>query len=218
MVPLINEITSMIRLMAPDSANRWSDARIKTAAHLADLAVCEFGDAVYASYEIELVDGAMYYDLPSDIVDVRSVEYSSDGVTYDTLLKAISIQELDRISTTWQDDTGTSPSVYVLLSVPSSGRYSRILLWRPVSATSGEKVRVNYTKCRVEKADLDAVSAQQDAIHGLYVPYSLALLYAADNASMAAEYMGEYRRNIDKFKVRFGYRGIERTESVNDLG
>lgn len=196
--------------MAPDHDSRWSDSEIQTMIHIADLAVREEAEVEYASYEIDLVNGAYYYTLPNDVTDVRSVEFSRDGLVYDGgFLECVTLEEMDDISLTWQTDTGSFPSVFSLMSVPGTKSYSRILIWRPIPTTSGQKVRVNYVKCRPTEASLSGLTMPDEIQEKVYVPYVLSLMeQTKEGAGMAAEYMAEYKRNLGRVKARYGHRNV----------
>jgi hypothetical protein len=185
---------------------------------MADLAICEAAEVEWASYVIELNDGEMYYTLPSDIISVRTVEYSFDGVTYEKVLTPATLEDLDRISIGWQDDTGSDPSLYVLLSAPGSGDNSQILVWRPVASTSGEKIRINYTKCRENVSSLASVTAPNDIMETVYLPYVLSILFTDEDMELANMYMGQFQRGLSRLKVRYNHRTQERVEALSDMG
>jgi hypothetical protein len=218
MPALVSGVTSMVRTMAPGHDDRWSDARIYRTIHMADLAICEAAEVEWASYVIELNDGEMYYTLPSDIISVRTVEYSFDGVTYEKVLTPATLEDLDRISIGWQDDTGSDPSLYVLLSAPGSGDNSQILVWRPVASTSGEKIRINYTKCRENVSSLASVTAPNDIMETVYLPYVLSILFTDEDMELANMYMGQFQRGLSRLKVRYNHRTQERVEALSDMG
>jgi len=216
MVNLLTTGTALIRKMAPDHASRWSDARITRALHLADLAICESSDFLYASSVVELSDGEMEYAAPSDAIAICTVEYSRDGVTYDSLLTPANLQDLDRMSYTWEIDTGVGPDYYVMLSSPGTPVYSKILIWRPISVTSGEKIRINYTACRPSSSDLTDVTVPRDLLARAYVPYAMFILLADGDIKLAYEYMAEYAANIGYVRARYNHLGQEREEVLND--
>jgi hypothetical protein len=218
MPALVSGVTSMVRTLAPGHDDRWSDARIENTIHLADLAICEAAEVVWASYEIDLNDGAMYYALPDEVVAVRTVEYSYDGINYEAVLTPISLDDLDRISTTWQDDSGVGPQYYVLLSAPGTPGYSQILLWRPVASTSGEKIRINYVKCRPDASDLSGVEMPNDIMETVYLPYVLAVLFSEEDPALSEGYMAEFNRGLWRLATRYNHRTLERTEGLHELG
>ena len=211
MSALISGVTSRVRAMMPEYENRWTDAEIQTLVHTADLAVREGASVEWASHEIELIDGAYYYALPTDVVEVRSVEFSRDGLTYEGgWLECVSFEDMDDVSATWQTDAGTEPSLFSLLSVPGTTTYSKIMIWRPILSTSGQKVRVNYIKCRAAESDLTGQSMPDEVQERVYIPYVMSLMKQLDDPQMAAEYMAEYRRNLGWVKARYGHRNVER--------
>lgn len=217
MSSLVSGVTSLVRTLNPYHGARWSDSRIERAIHLADLAICEGAEVVWDSHEIELDDGELYYSIPDEIVSVRSVEYSYDGVNYEAVLTPCTIADLDRRSSTWPDDTGSSPDCYVLPSITGSSAYSQIILWRPIASTTGEKIRINYVKCRPEVGDLAGVSIPDDIQQTVYLPYVLAMLHADDDADTARMYMAEYYRGLEKVRVRYDHRTQERTEDLREV-
>ena len=210
MTALISGVTALARAMAPDHEDQWTDANVQSAIHLADLAICEEVGIVWATSEITLLDGAYYYDLPTDVVTVRAVEYASDGSTFDEVLKCVTIPDMDDIDLNWQDSSGT-PSLFSLLSVPGTEDYSKIMIWRPIASVSGQKVRVNYLACRRTEADLSGVDVPDRFQQELYLPYVLSLMKQGEDAMSAARYMSEYRRNIESARARYGHRSAERS-------
>ena len=214
MAALVTAATEKVRNMLPGHSTRFSDARIKSAIHLADLAIREECELEWASYEIELLDGAMYYTLPTDVVQVKSVEFSRDGIVYDQMLEAVTIMDMDELSLTWQDDTATSPSVFSVVSVPGTEDYSKLLVWRPCAATSGEKVRVNYVKCRAAESDINSVEVPDNIIPLVYLPSVLGHLLASEDPDNARAYMAEYYRNLPRVRARYGHRTQETKTAV----
>lgn len=217
MATITSEVTSLVKTMAPGHAERWSDARIKSAVHMADMAICESSEFLWLSSTIDLSDGEMTYTLPSDAIEVRSVEYSRDGLVYDTLLRQTTLDELDRISNQWEMDSGTGPEYYMLLSARGIASLSKILIWRPIPVTGGEKIRVNYYGYRTNADDMDSADLPRDIISRAYLPYALSMLTVDYDLELADQYMAEFNRNIDQVRSRYNHPFIERLGGVNDL-
>lgn len=203
---LISGVTSLVRAMAPDHENRWSDDLIESAIFLADTAIREEADVEWASYEISLVDGAIYYALPTEVIGVSSVEFSTNGTLYDEWVYPVTMQDMDEISYTWETDTGTRPEMYFLQSAPGTTNYSKIALWRPIVTVGSQKVRVNYTKCVATVGDLSAATMPDDIQQEVYLPYVLFLLMVAVNPQEAAAYLAQYKNRIGWARSRFSHK------------
>ena len=209
MSALISGVTALARAMAPDHQDQWTDANVQSAIHLADLAICEEVGVVWATHEIPLIDGAIYYALPDDIVKVRAVEYAVDGSTFDEVLKCVTLPEMDDIDMNWQDAAGT-PSLFSLLSVPGTDSYSKIMVWKPILSVASQAVRINYLGCRAAEADLSGVDTPDEIQQSLYLPYVMSLMKQGEDPMEAAGYMVEYRKNVSKAKSKYGHKTAER--------
>lgn len=207
---LISGVTERVRAMAPDHEDQWTDAMVQSLIYLADLSVREEADLEWASVEIELVNGALYYAIPSDVIDVRSVEFSRDGITYDHILSCVSFEDMDDIDVRWQESSGTTPELFSILSAPGSVAYSKILIWRPLLSTSGEKIRINYIKSRTSEDSLAAVEVPDEVMEDVYLPYVLGLMRQGESPEEAMEYMRVYDKNIGRVKARYGHKTTDR--------
>lgn len=209
MPDLLQELTSMVRSMAPDYEYRWSEAVIHRAAHMADLAISEQAEALWTHYDINLVAGQATYDMPDDIIWLKNVQYCRDGVNFEVVLTPVVPQDFDRISPRWPDNTG-SPTHYALLSQPGIAGYSKIILWRKLASISGEMIRLNYLQSRNDMDDIAVLNMPSHVIQDVYLPYVLSVMRAADEPQEAEMLMQNYRRGLQKVRSFYGSPGAER--------
>ena len=208
MPDLLQELTSMVRAMAPDYEYRWSDDMIHRAAHIADLAICEQAEAIWAQHDIPLVAGQAIYDLPDDIIWLKNVQFCRDGVNFEVVLTPVVPQDLDNLSPRWQSDTGP-PTLYALLSQPGIEDYSKLIVWR-VPTAAGQLIRLNYLQARNEMADILGVELSSHVIQEVYLPYVLSLLRASDEPEEAEAMMMQYKFGLQKVRSFYGSPGAER--------
>lgn len=202
MSDLVSGVTKLVRAMAPDYDLRWTDAEIRQLVHLADLHVRESGDVEWASYDRTLNDGQAWYTVPSDIVQIKTVMYASDGVNFDDRLYQTTLDEMDRVNLRWQDDTGT-PSRFMTISAPGIDNYFYLRVWPYLGTTSGEKIRINYTKVRESVASLDGLDMPDRVQQNVYLPYVLAMLRQAEDPQEAEAYMNEFKRGMHKVRADY---------------
>lgn len=195
----------MVRAMAPDYDWRYTDSQIEQLIHLADLAIREDGDVEWASHDITLVDGQSWYSMPSEVVKIQTVLYSTDGVVFDDLLIQTTVSEMDLLGCRWQDDTGT-PSRFLVISSPGIDSYSYLRVWPYPSATSGDAVRVNYTKVRESVSDLSGLDVPDRVQQNVYLPYVLAMLRQGEEPDEAEVYMQEFKRGMRKVRAEYQHR------------
>lgn len=207
-------VREKIRLLTPEYIGRWSDAFIDDLTVLADNAIREEAETVWKSHTINLNAYALWYSLPHDVVSVGSVQYSRDGVTYDVELQPKSMDELDRISVSWYDDYGVEPNVYSLWCAPGTSNWSRILLWRPLSAVDTDIVRVNYIGCYPDDTDLSAVEVPDWVQDQVYVPFVMSILMRTEDPRASAEYLAEYYRRLPEVYAAFRSKRLERVTAL----
>ena len=198
-----SEVLAKVRNLAPDTSARWSDAYIRKLIHLADMAIKEEGETQWASQEIDLQDGASYYTLNDTGVSIRSVEFASDGSNYDRYLHPTTLWRLDKLSLTWADDTSTEPEYYCVFSTPGEPN-AKIMIYRYIASTSGEKIRVNYVACVPDNdVSMVAVTAPEWVQDAVYVPYVMSLLYSPADINVALNYWLAYQAGIGRVKERY---------------
>lgn len=203
MSALLTGVEDKVRRLLPNGGERFDDTRMGDYIRLADCAIREEAEIEWASEEIDLIAGALYYPIPADVIEVRSVEFSRDGTIYDSSLRPVTFAELDRCSLHWQDDEATEPEYYGVLSQPGTMNWSRLLVWKKMAAVSGETIRVNYIKSRATTGDLAAVTMPDSVQYEVYVPFVMALCCAEFDVQMAERYMAEYLTNIPKVWMRY---------------
>jgi hypothetical protein len=200
---LLTGVEDKVRRLLPNGGDRFTDTRLADYIRLADCAIRENAEIEWASTELDLVAGALYYPLPTDVIEVRSVEFSRDGSIYDSTLRPVTIEELDRCSLHWQDDTATEPEFYGLLSQPGIYNWSKLLLWKKMDVVTSETVRVNYVKSRAAAGDLAAVDVPDSVQYEVYVPFVMALCCAEFDVSEAEQRIAIYLANVPKVWSRY---------------
>ena len=207
---LISGVTALVRAEAPDHETRWSDSLIQSCIFISDAAIREEIEVEWASYEFDMVDGAIYYSLPTDIIGIQSVELSRDsGTTYDVFLNAVTLSDMDHISYTWQTDTGSEPEMFFLQSVPGTSSYSKIGLWRPVVTAGSQKIRVNYTKSVSSVGSLSGVTMPDEIQQEVYLPKVMSILMVGIDAREAIGYHNKFKSKIGWARARFGHNKTE---------
>ena len=160
---------------------------------------------LWVSEEISLTDDTHEYALDSKFIQVMTVEFASDGSSYDQHLKPASMQELDNISRRWRLDRGTRPERYVLLSTPGQQSVtagdtngSRILIYRPL-ATAGSST------IRVQGWGIGATTTvvPDDIQERVLVPHVMAVLRAPQDAAKAVAYYKKFLGGCDEIRGRY---------------
>jgi hypothetical protein len=199
---LISGVTRLVRAMAPDYDWRYTDAQIKQLIHMADLAVRENADMEWASYDRTLNDGQAWYTVPSEIVQIKTVMYAPDGLNFQDRLMETTVQEMDLLGCRWQDDTGP-PSRFLTISCPGIDNYFYLRVWPYPSTTTGEKIRINYTKVRESVSGIEGLEVPDRVQQNVYLPYVLAMLRQGEDPQEAEAYIQEFKRGL--VKVRADY-------------
>lgn len=215
MSALLTGVTDRVKRLVPNYGSRWTDALIQSVVHLADAAVREEAETVWKSHDITLNGGALWYSLPNDVVTVESVMYSIDGTDFDKPLYPAAFAELDRMSYSWNDDTGISPTYYSLWCAPGTSDYSRIMIWPAVSAATAEKIRVNYLGAYSDEGALAAVDVPDWVQDRVYVPFVLGVLLRLEDPDRAEDHMAEFYGRLPE--VYAAYR-VRRSDQLVSLG
>ena len=207
---ILPEVTEKIRRLLPGTENRWSDEYLYKLVHMADCAIKERGETLWASEEIDLYADTIYYALPTDVIHVRSVQFAIDGSSYEHWLDKKTFRDLDERSLTWSKDRTTIPELYVLMSAPGTSAYSKICIYPGLSAASSQKIRVNHLSCYPDYGAAAVASTAPEWVHvQVYVPHVMALLYATSQPALAIEFWAEYMRNIRRVKATYAQDGLE---------
>lgn len=178
------------------SNRRWSQTAVERHIMLADRVVREAIENRYHQQEISLVAGTDTYDLDSEFIDVTSVEYASDGSTYDYYLRPATMNDLDRINLGWRSDGGVRPEFYDLLGAPGTPD-SRILVYRSLSSVDAQTIRV--TGIGIGGTTDDCPDDVQERCH---VPFVMSVLLAKDDLGKAAKWLGRYREGVEYVRRR----------------
>lgn len=185
---------------------RWSDAFIEGLIVAADNMARERTESLWVTQEIDLSDGVLEYDLDSKFISVVSVEFSSDGVTYDDHLKAVTFNDMDAMSYKWRDDTGTRPEYYSLLGAPGIGETStdagdgtKIIIYRPVATVGSEKIRINGYGV----SPGSSTNVPDDVQYDVHVNYVMSFLMVPSDIKLASEFYDRFLAGCDRAKRRF---------------
>ena len=195
-----------LRLPGQIGTNRqWSDTYIETLCLAAAHAACERIGFLWVSEEISLVDDTNEYALDSKFISVETVEFATDGSSYEQHLKPATMQELDSISRRWRLDRGTRPERYVLLSAPGTDATSvgatdgsRIIIYRPLSSAGSSTIRVQGWG--IGTASTKVPDDVQERVH---VPYVMAVLRSQHDPAEALDYYRKFVSECDKVRGRF---------------
>ena len=191
------------------SNSRWSSTSLERHIMMADRAVRERLENRYHEQEISLVADTSEYSLDSEFIDVVSVEFASDGSTYDYYLSPVTFDDLDKIDIGWRDNGGSRPEHYVLISAPGLPS-AKIMIYRPMSSVSAETIRI--TGIGLGESTTDVPDVIQSKCH---VPYVMSILKAQEAPEEAAEWFGEYMSGCDEMRrstrSRYSY-GANKTE------
>ncbi len=174
---------------------KWSAAAIERYVMLADRAVRERTGNLYLQQEIDLTTDSEY-SLDSKFIDITSVEYASDGSSFNWYLKPATLDDLDKLNRSWRDDGGSRPEYYVILGAPGTPN-SKLMIYRPMSSASSQKLRV--TGLAIGESTTICSDDIQSKCH---VPYVMTLLSAGKSAKEAADWYGKYLDGCDEVRRR----------------
>lgn len=219
---LVSNVIAKVRLEYPDSASRWSDTFLQKLVHAADCAIREEAEIDWSQTDITLLDGAIYYALPEAAIYVDKVLMGLDGSTFDDgYLETTYYDRLDSLSPTWQDDGGTQPRHYWLLSTPGVPGFSKIGVYPKINSVTSEKIRVIYLACKPnnDAAFGTVASDPNEWIEDMaYVPYVLCHLYAELDPKLSQEYWAMFRSSLPKIRARVQRRQIEWPDAMRSGG
>jgi hypothetical protein len=214
MSQVVSGVTQKLQDLLPGQIGsnlRWTTTDVERYIMLADRAVRERTGNRWHQQEITLLADTTEYTLDSEFIDIVSVEYASDGSTYDWYLKPATLTDLDKISVNWRSDGGTRPELYCVLSAPGCPS-AKLLIYRPMSSVDSQTLLVTGHGIGVTTTPVpDDVQAR------CHVPYVMAILMASENQNMAAEWFGTYLAGCDEVRRRTVSRHIQGTKKV-DIG
>jgi len=203
MSQVVTGVTQKLQDLLPGQigANlRWTTTDVERHIMMADRAVSERVGNRYHQQEISLTQDTFEYTIDSEFIDVISVEYASDGSTYDWFLNPATLDDLDKISFQWRSEGGTRPDYYCVLSAPGLPT-ARLLIYRPMTAVVAQTIRVTGLGIGVTTTPVsDDVQAK------CHVPYVMAMLMAPSDPRRAAELYGEYLGGCDEVRRRYASR------------
>lgn len=188
---LVGSVTAKIRNLMPNATYRWTDSFIRSMIHVADLILCEQAGVMWSHKDITLTASATYFAVPTDVVWVGAVSYSTDGTTFnDGVLWPTTFNELDQLDPDWADTTGTKPTHYFLLSTPGTDG-ARIAIYPKMTSVTAHKIRLHGLLCLPDNNLSFAALTRPEKIEDIYyVPMVLALLYGSFDPDLAKHYWG----------------------------
>ena len=208
MSQVVSGVLEKLKDMLPNQIGtnrRWSDASVERHIMFADRLVRERVGNLYHQQIITLraydEDVASVYDLDDEFIDIISVEYASDGSTYDWYLKPATLDDLDKLSLSWRGGPRLRPERYTLLGTP--GAHTTTL------QVYGEPTTVGVDTLKVTGLGTGATTSDcADDIQGkCHVPHVMSVLLAKQNPNEAASWFTKYldgcetvrRRTISKY-------------------
>lgn len=225
---LVTDIVARFRVLFPDGRERFTDSFIASLAHAADCVIREECEASWDTYDFSLYPGVLYYQVPEDVLAIKAVRFSRNGTTFnDGVLSGTSYDDLDRFDVKWVDRQGTDPTHYLVSSAPGvpldtgpgGTGYSKILIWRPTAAATGQKIRIEYLSYHeANDSGFTAETARSDLIDLVYLPYILAAVYASVDLNMFVENWRKYREGIPRARAIFSSRYAEGVGSFRGDG
>lgn len=185
-----SETIARVRALLPVNESRFSDTLLTQYANAADSLVRERARLTLSEKDITLLPSVVYYGLPSDVIEVKEVLYSSDGTNFDDgVLAAASFRDLDDNARFWKDETADRPYWYGILGTPgTAGCY--LYIWRPIS-TAGGAIRVVYSGTSTDDMPTRYID---DAV----LPYVMSLIYAQDDPELFKYWFGKFVVGLDK--------------------
>ena len=206
---LVTDVIAGVRTYLPDGAERYSDSFLTSLAHAADCVIKDECETLWDDYSFSLYPGVSYYDVPEDVIAVRNVRFSKDGSTFnDGVLTGTSFNDLDNFDIRWKQRRGVEPSHYMLLSAPGvptdtgpgETGYSKILIWRPLSAVTTQKIKLEYLAYFTSADHLSFLVQEERAevIDAAYVPYIMAAIYANVSVEQYVQWWQKYREGVRK--------------------
>jgi hypothetical protein len=182
---------------------QWTTTYISSLTLAAAHAAEERIGMTWVSSAISLTNGANEYAVPTTFIEVVSVEFSLDGTTYTRHLDACTLDDLDGLSMTWRDDTGSEPTRYALLSTPgtqgvASPQGARIIIHRKLATAGSAKIRLNGWGIGTA-----ATTVPDDVQERVLVPYIMAILRAEHDVREAKWHYDKFISACDEIKGRF---------------
>jgi hypothetical protein len=199
MSQVVSGVTEKLQDLLPGligSNLRWTTTDVERHIMLADRAVRERTGNLYHRQEIALVADTLEYTLDSEFIEIISVEYASDGSTYDHYLHPVTLDDLDKVNMNWRDDGGTRPEAYCVLSAPGTPT-CKLLVYRPMSSVDSQTIRVTGLGIGATTTPVP-----DDVQMRCHVPYVMAVLKASESPDEAAEWFGQYLAGCDEVRSR----------------
>lgn len=205
MSQVVSGVTEKLQDLMPGkigSNARYETSSVERLIMLADRAVRERTSNLYHQQEITLVTNQSEYTLDSEFIDVVSVEYASDGSTYDESLESVTLDDLDKFDFNWRNVGGIQPECYTLLSAPGTPT-AKILIWQPLASAGVQTIRVTGRGIGTSTAVVpDDVQAK------CHVPYVMAMLTASE-PQKAATWFARFLNGCDEVASRTRNKYVE---------
>lgn len=196
---LVSGVTEKLQDLLPNQigANaRWTTADVERHIMMADRAVRERLENRYHQQEISLQADVAEYALDSEFIEIVSVEYAADGSTYDYYLSPVTYDDLDKFDIGWRDNGGSRPEHYLVTSAPGLPA-AKIRVYRPMTAVDSQTIRV--TGFGLGATDTEVNEDVQAKCH---VPYTMAILKAAEDPAEAADWFRQYLEGCEEIRRR----------------
>jgi len=212
MSELVSGVTEKLQDLLPGqigSNARWTTTDVERHIMMADRAVRERLENRYHEQEISLVADTAEYTLDSEFIDIVSVEYASDGSTYDYYLSPVTFDDLDKIDIGWRDNGGSRPEYYTLISAPGLPQ-AKIHVYRPMTSVDSQTIRV--TGIGLGATDTEVPDDIQAKCH---VPYVMCMLMAHESPRESTDWFRKYLDGVEEIRrrtrSRYSY-GTNKTE------
>ena len=160
-----------------------------------------------------------HYNLPTNMVAIDTVLYSTDGTTFDDgELEPSTIHDFHNDHYKWSELRGVEPGYYALLGCPGASG-SKIVVYPALSTVTSNAIRVRYLRCRAEAGtNFLADTAQGWVEDEVYIPHVMAQLHAQRDKRLFRRYWAEYLINVNKLRGASRSRYGETKDSIGAFG
>ena len=214
----------MVKDLLPEQVGtnkRWTDAFVQAVIACADRAVRERIGVHFHTQVITLANDTATYDLDPEFVSIDTIEFSTDGTTYDWRLEAQSLKGMSDRMPAWRDSRGTRPDLYALLSTPGTQGQaspaivpSQVVIYPCLASVTSETIRVTGSAVIGNTTDLATATVGTDILKKCHLPYVLSVLYAVESPERAQVEYDNFIVGCQTVKSRFGAQGETPSRAV----